>query len=261
MSGGSAASDYAGGQGPPAATPQNVPQPLGVPPGYRAPLQDTGTEDADAAMLGAQAQSLTNRPRYYAGSQWGQVEDFPSDTDGIIQLQQMLMQAGYLNPKAVIIGQWDATSAGAFSQLLASANQRGTDWKTALARSLSTADQTAALQATTRQPKVTRLTNPDDIRAAAQSAARSLYGGDLTPEEEQRFIASYQGMEAQATDAAYAAGTPGTAGGTFTDAPSLETAALNEIKKDHPEQVFASAFGKGLKNLTQTLGQPGGGWL
>lgn len=243
----------------------NVPQPLGVPVGY-----STGIPDEIANNLG-DIGGARIQPLYYAGSQWGQVQDFPTDSSGIIQLQQMLMQAGFLNPKSVIVGQWDASSAGAFAQVLASANQRGTDWKTALARSLSTADQTAALNATAKKAEVTTLTNPDDIKAAAQSAARSLSGGDLTPDELNHFITSYQGMQSAAHHAAFVAGDPtatgdysGTAiapGGTVTAAPSLSVAADAEIKKQHPDQVFVSALGAALKNVTNTIGTPGGGFM
>jgi hypothetical protein len=82
-----------------------------------------------------------------------------------------------------------------------------------------------------------------------------------TPEQEDAFIASYQGLQTQAQTQAYAMSGTDAAGGTVVAPPSVDVAAEAELRKQHPEQIFVSALGTHLKDIAGTIGQPGGGLM
>ena len=229
-----------------APTGAQTPQPIDVPAGYTAP---PAQETTDLIRQGANPMYLSNigpSPLYYDGAQWGDTPGFPNDVNGVIQLQQMLIRAGYLNPRAVIVGQWDSTSAAAYAQLLGSANQAGVDWQTALARSLSTADQTTALSGSARGPLQVQLANPDDLKNVAQNVAQTLQGGNLSEEDLNRFVTSYQSMQSGTQTQAY---NTGLTGGTVTAPPTAAVAAETQIRAEHPDQVAVTAFGNRLNDV------------
>jgi hypothetical protein len=109
-----------------------------------------------------------------------------------------------------------------------------------------------------RAPLTIELSNPEDIRATLRQTAQQLYSGDLSPEQEEAFIASYQGMQASAQRQAYGMAETG---GTVVGPPNVGVLAEAELRKAHPEQVFVSALGAQLHDIVSTIGQPGGGAL
>lgn len=210
------------------------------------------------------------QPGYKKGDEYGLL---PTNGADLAALQQALIQAGYLNAKSTFLGSPDAATVKAFSQLLASANLSGSDWKSTLASRLAIGGNAAGDQSLQKIPPLTiSLTNPDDIKATVQKTAQTLLGQGLSDTDLQNFVNAYQGMERNYQTAQYnqqyniagndqsgnAVGTYGP-GGEATAAPTQEglaNQASTWLKATQPQQYQATQFGSmvsdALKNLAST---------
>lgn len=228
------------------------PKPIGVPAGYKAGKTVTpGLFGLGTIAAGTDTYQVA--PNYYTGDEYGSVPGFPTKMPDIAQLQQYLVQAGLLDDKKTIYGQWDAVSAKAFASILGSANQQGTDWQDTLAQRLTLADQQGLLDrqdTSTRAPLQVKYTNPEDLKATAQNVAQTLYGGNLSEDDLAKFVTSYQSMESQAQTTSY---NQAPTGGAVTAPPDPSVAVESQIRADHPDQVAATQFGARMKDIIGTF--------
>lgn len=218
----------------------NGPKPIGVPANYTTPHTPRGSFGHPTGP------TVKVPPAYHQGDEYGAVPGFPTSPGDIAKLQSYLVQAGLLDDKKVIYGQWDKTSAAAFASILGSANVSGDNWQNTLGQRMKLADQQHLLerQSATKQqraPLQTQVTNPADLHAAVDQASQAVYAGKLSPAELNQFISDHQAREISAQTDAY---NTETTGGNVTAAPSVQTDAENAVKQAHPDQIFVSSLGK-----------------
>jgi len=100
-----------------------------------------------------------------------------------------------------------------------------------------------------------RLTHPDDIKTEAMKVSAKILGRGWSEDQLNRFVATFQSMERAAQAQQY--GATGEAGGTYTAAPDMATAAENEARRQDPVAAGATDY-VGAYNMIleafQTLG-------
>lgn len=205
-------------------------------------------------------------PGYVKGDQ---IKLLPHNTEDLITLQKALVQAGYVSDtdaQRMVLGSPDQITTGAFSKLLATANFMGSDWRSALGSRLALAAQAPPQQQLQKIPPLTiSVTNPDDIKAVAQNAAKTLNGTYMDDGQLNSFIQAYQAQERAYQTQQYqqqysvmgndANGRPvGTYGpGGEATAPAtgagLEQELEAQIRQAQPNEVASNAFTAHLNTL------------
>ncbi len=236
--------------------------PLGVPKGFKPAthqVSPTGmggleglpgqTQPGEVADVNALGTSIQSEP-YVQGDEWAPL----NDPESIGPLQEQLVQAGLLNPKNVVLGRWDTTSAAAYKTLLTTANAYGANKDDALTYLMNTSPGVKG--ASTGQ--AAKITNPEDSKAAFRAAAVKLTGGVSLPKAQQdAFAAWYQAQE----KAVVQAGNTADPNGTYTDAPSLGTAAENYIMQHDKGDAVAygmASRSQEFQDLLASTSVPGG---
>lgn len=92
-----------------------------------------------------------------------------------------------------------------------------------------------------------RKSSPDDLRIVANRVAQDTLGRELTADEQQRFIAAYQGQEIAAQRAAYSSS-------TFTEAPSADVAAQQFAQQAAPTEANAYKYLGYVNKLFNAVG-------
>lgn len=228
-----------------------VDTPVGVPKGYKTP--------AGVA------------PQYFAADKFTPGSWTP---ETIAQLQMRMESAGLYVPgtepsKTGKLGWWDSTTdATAYTNVLTNANSAGKDWASSLDDLMSlAATQGPAIKrakvAASRTPMVTQYTNPEDLKYVAQKTAQATMGMNLSDDDLTKFMQGFHGMEATQTSQAYQAGTPGGAGGSYTAAPNIDSAAAAFTQQQHPTETYAKKYVDAFNtfdtmlNATTTGARPG----
>lgn len=195
----------------------------------------------------------------------------------IADLQTRMVQAGLLDDDFVY-GVFDDTTEDSYTRLLDYANRTGLPSDEALV-AYEAGDQMTIDPLTGRPvtrsgkkgsskaaPLTIRYSNPNDLAMAANEIARKRIGRAFTSEELNRFVKSYQGEESRAQQASYGMQTG--AGGTYVEAPTVETAADLAAKQADPKAAEAQkimGYADTINRLisggagTQGAAQPGGG--
>ena len=236
---------------------------LGVPSGYNPPTQlQTSILDfgpGQTAPSGAVGQTQTlygttpNAQAYVPGDQY----TLPfKDQTAIPQLQQQLVQAGLLNPKDVRIGQWDATSADAYSKVLAFANQYGLNANQALDvflnnPKLGTAGASTLGGSGTNASLFFPEANPADVSSSFQNVSQSLTGQEQSGQLP-AFQAAFTGAEnaaAQGKDVAKSQ-----TGGQYEQKPSPTAFAQQYIQSHDPGQELAYGTASRMQDFLSMLG-------
>jgi hypothetical protein len=229
----------------------SAPDPIGVPAGYVA---EKPRSNFDFSYLYGAGPTIKSNPRYVAGHQYNPAT---LPVDDIIDLQQKLVAAGLMDDGDYTVGVWDNVSTKAYEQLLGEANMSGDDEETALTRRIQTTQlHPKEKEKKTRPPLIVRLSNPDDLRAVAKRAASDLYGGNLPDEDVERFVASYRSMEDQyqrQQDAMQYTGVEPGPGGTVTQPADPEVMLENQVRREHPNEVAATAFGARMNDIISTF--------
>jgi hypothetical protein len=202
-------------------------------------------------------EQLSKKPKYKVG--YLNSKDFARelgnfDPQAIYTYQQYMNQAGLLDKFSP--GVMDAATRGAFKELLTSANQHAGTWQGELDAVLQAGGKTGDT-GTSTPPLTVNLTNPDDIKAVATTAAQSLLGQNLSDDQLNNFVSTFQAQERDFQTTSYNQQyTPGVGygpGGEATQAPDLKTAATNYAKSSDPAQYQTTQFGSmvsdALKNL------------
>jgi hypothetical protein len=246
--------------------------PIGVPKGYQvAPTLTPEEQQQQNAAYAYGYPTHTIGPTYFAGDEsGGGVPGFPTDPDGIKQLQDHLVAIGYLKAGTYIPSQWNTVSSSAYAQLLAEANHSGNDWQTQLNTDLSAASKEQALQKPLqRTPLVVRLTDPTQIADTVNQVAKDLHGTYMSPDQLANFTAQYQQNEQQYQTQAYnatgfnpATGQQDVARGTDPGAigadvvgkpPEITSAAKAAVIADNPNQFKANTFTDRLDEILGSL--------
>jgi hypothetical protein len=194
-------------------------------------------------------------PRYVQGHQYNPAS---LPVDDIIDFQENLVAAGLMERGDYTVGVWDNESTKAYEQLLSEANASGDDEQVAMTRRIASTQANPKPDKTPkRQPLVVQLSNPDDLRAVAKRVSSELYGGNLPDEELDRFVSSYQALEAGYQQTGY---NMDETGGTLVKPPDPDVALEKQIREEHPNQVAATAFGARMSDIISTFtGTPAGG--
>jgi hypothetical protein len=171
--------------------------------------------------------------RYYEGDEY---KPYDWADDQVATLQARLVSAGFLDPDVYAPGIWDPSSAAAYRRALFYANQVMLPVEQVLDDLAGAAD---SIQARARRAGgggglgVRPLTD-DDIKALANQAARQVLGRTLRDEETAQFIPAFRGVIATGT--------------------STQTAAMNLVREQQPEEAFGHDVGNVLQILDDMLG-------
>jgi hypothetical protein len=103
-----------------------------------------------------------------------------------------------------------------------------------------------------RQPLVTELANPDDLKYYAQRTAVATLGRALRPDEIERFVSSFHNAQSVAQSAAYTAA--GASGGQVVGAPSPTVAAETFARQAAPVEASAHDTVKVFDVVSKMLG-------
>jgi hypothetical protein len=172
--------------------------------------------------------------------------------------QKLMEQAGLLAPGSYRLGDVDNVTLEAWAMVLGYANQNDwVSWDEALMHLIQGAEE-GGFDPTgegERPPLVTRLSNPDELKALADDVARnSVYGRELTEDEKARFVQSYQQMEADSQAQVYGMDETG---GTFTGIASPEVAIESRLRAERPDEAFAHDWADRYESFLNLLAGSG----
>jgi hypothetical protein len=218
----------------------NARQPLGPPQGFF-----TEQAAANPALAGFQP--------YVNGDEW--VPGYTLSFDDRDRLKSRMNAAGLYGTTGYQSGSWTAEDANAYQTVLESANGMGQrDPEVVIDNLANEARKTPRVKGP-RAPLVSRITNPDDIRAVIRQSAYDLTGSRLSDEEEQRLISMYQGQQGASSQAEYAAGgaAPGSAT-TVTQEASPQNFAAAQIERMRPGEVASHRHLDAFEKILQSMG-------
>lgn len=191
----------------------NVRQPLGPPTGYYGDMGAAGFVP------------------YVNGDEWVPATYNVEDRD---RLKYRMNQAGLYGTAGYQSGSWTRDDANAYQQVLEASNATLTRDDNVVIDNIANEVKKGPRVQGPRAPLVSKISNPDDIRAVIKDSAFSLIGQRLSAAEEDRLVAMYQQREQAENQATYAAGA---AGGTVTGAPSAQAFAEAQIEQLRPGEV------------------------
>jgi len=230
--GGSPAPTYGGGGG---ATIGRIDQRAGQ--GYRE--ADT-VYDVEAGVIGI-------APRYRNGDE---LIPLKLGTEFVASANILMMRAGLLG-KDTATGVWLDKSVNAFKQVLAYANRTGLTWQGALEEMAGAGDASGLNDTGSgRAPFQARLSNPDDLKEVVKQTAFNVLGGKGFVDEDQlnEIVSSFQEKELTFQKRAHGGG------GVIEEPPSLDTAALAQLKETDPDGYQAAQFSRYGKLLEGLIG-------
>jgi hypothetical protein len=189
--------------------------------------------------------TLRVTPKYKIGSE---LEPATWDPNDLLALQQRLAMAGMLS--GYVPGTFDTATRKAYRDLLSTANASGSDWNDVLDQ----INKAGGKQGKAPPPLSIQYTNAQDLTQVADKVAQTLYGGNLSDADKQKFIDSYHAMEAQAQTEQYNVTYGNAAQGTFTAPPAASAAVETQIRQEHPNEVFANSLRDALMSSSQAGG-------
>lgn len=144
----------------------------------------------------------------------------------IHDLQLKMVQAGLITQRQTFRRGWaDDTTLAAYQTLLELANRRGVTGTSALDL-LAAEPQDQGFG--DREPLVTRLPNPDDLRAVFDTVSRATLGRKVDPAEVDQMVRAYQQQAVGYQQTAYGMDETG---GTITEVASPDVFAESELRK------------------------------
>lgn len=237
---------------PPPPPDTNAPKPLGVPDGYLVERTTTTNFERGGPRLGAVTTSQP--PRYFDGHEFLPASFSP---EKIAMLQRELATAGLIGPKTKFrVGLWDETTRNAYKNLLEYANAAGLDERAAIKRyAQAQLLDPSGEEGPTRAPLTIKKSNPTDLYAIADVAARSKLGRKLTDKEKAAMASAFQAQEVaeQTTDYNQAE-----TGGTSVAAPNAQAFMAERIAREYSVEAgahdLAGQFGEFGELLKQVAG-------
>lgn len=239
------------------------PQYIGVPTGYKAQVPgaskyffDPATMGEDAAPVKYTSAPTLVDPIYKIGSEnipggWGE--------ERIVELQSQLVDAGILKRNAYQRGVWDPASAAAYERLLGTANSAGlnadqvlSNYRQVIAKYGRPEDQESP-----RQPLITQRHDPEALRQLLGQVATRTAFGPITREQEDQFIAAFNGLSDEAQKAKYVAegsGAPGGPGG-IDQSIDPQAQASKFVREQNPQGVREADVAERFDQFQQLLGK------
>lgn len=218
-------------------------------PGGRVPAPFRGNFGAPSTYQGP-----PQTPRYFEGMEFIPASFSP---EKIAMLQRELATAGLIGPKTKFrVGLWDETTRNAYKNLLEYANASGTDERTAIKRyAQAQVLDPSGEEGPTRAPLTIKKSNPTDLYAIADVAARSKLGRKLTDKEKAAMASAFQAQEVaeQTTDYNQAE-----TGGTSVGGPSAQAFMAERIAKDYGVEAGAHDLAGQFGEFGDLLNQVGG---
>lgn len=204
---------------PPMTATGTARQPLGPPQGYYQ----------EQALVNP---ALAGFTPYVQGDEW--VPAYNLTTEDRDRLKARMNQAGLYGSSGYQSGTWTTEDSNAYQIVLEAANGMGQrDPEVVINNIASEATKGPRVQGP-RAPLVSKISNPDDIRAVIKDSAFSLIGQRLSAADEDRLVAMYQQREQSENQGAYGAAGDG---GTVTGAPSMQAFAESQIETLRPSEV------------------------
>ena len=160
------------------------------------------------------------------------------------------------------LGDWRGKESSFFAMLLAEANMEGLDWQEMLAEwkkkpprvILDDLDR-AGGSGGGRTPNPIQITNPDNIRADARTASKSLTG-QMRPGFDESMVGGFQGSEIAAGQALNTEGVAGT-GGVVTKPATPGAYAEAQLRANSGPEVGAYSTLGAFNAILQELGLAG----
>lgn len=220
------------------------------------PYQGSGAFQANTLQNLKVTDAATGQPigaRYFEADAVAPASWSPEKTAG---LQRQMLNLGLYGNAQVKIGSWNVQDQEAYTALLTAANVSGRtsdqqiqEWSI---RPPTPAEVAAMSGKSVAKIPPVQLSNPTDIRAAAETASQNVLG-----HVDQGFVNSapsaYQGQEMAAGQATIAANTAGT-GGTVTQAPTATNFLEDKLQREHPIEADANSFINTFDNFRKILG-------
>lgn len=171
------------------------------------------------------------------------------------QLQRSLYEIGLYGKDKVTLGSWGAADQAAFSELLSQANVDGREWFEQMAfwRAHPPQDLLSKIAGTQPKKPTFQVSNPIDIRTAAESVSQGLTGR-VDRGFVDTSVGGYQQAEKAAQEATYNDQAAG-GGGTTTAQPQMQNYLQDRIRREQPLQVDGYSF---LNGFDTFLGMVGG---
>lgn len=170
-------------------------------------------------------------------------------------LQRVMHSLGIYGDKKVRLGGWTAADQDAFTAVLEFSNVGGTRWQDTLA-GWKQAGIPPELQdrIKSNQPAkpTVQVTNPIDIRSAAQTVSQQLTGA-VDRGFVEGSVAPYQGLETAAQRGVYGDQEAG-GGGTVTQAPSMGAYMEDKLRREKPLEVDGYQFLGQFEQFLSMLG-------
>lgn len=247
------------------------PEPIGVPPGYIARVGGGEARRAPARSLGEFRRGNVTLPRdvpprYNEGQEW---EPGGWPPARIADLQGQMVDAGVLKKASYQRGVWDQASMTAYKKLLAYSNAAGLDYQGTLQRYKEVVskygrpededEDGSGREGPVRQPFIGSRIDPARLGQLIDDVSVRAIGRVITPEEKDRFAATFNETYLASQRQEYEAsgsGLPGGPGGVITQ-PDPEAAAQQFIEKSKPDEVREYDALQRFKQFEQLLGRSG----
>jgi hypothetical protein len=217
-------------------------QPLGPPQGFYE-------DQASFMAAGGRPRDPSFKP-YVNGDEWQPAFRIPPEERD--RLKARMNAAGLYGTAGYQSGSWTREDANAYQQVLEASNALGIADANVVIDNIAEEVRRGPRAQGPRAPLVSRISNPDDIRAVIRKSAYDLTGSRLSDEEEARLISMYQGTQGAADQAAY--GAAGGAGGTVTEAASPQNFAAAQIERMRPGEVATHRHLEAFEKILQSMG-------
>lgn len=190
--------------------------------------------------------------RYYEGDT---LSPLTWSAESRADLQRVLHGLGLYGDKKIRLGSWTSDDQAVFAEVLAYSNTGGTRWQETLAgwkqAGIPPELQDELKSGQPARPTV-QVTNPIDIRNAAQTVSQQLTGA-VDRGFVEGAVAPYQGLETAAQSGVYG-DQEGGGGGTVTQAPSLGAFAEDKLRREKPLEVDGYQFLGQFEQFLSMLG-------
>lgn len=180
--------------------------------------------------------------------------------DRVAELQQKLHDGGFYGKGYKInSGVADEETYAAYGRALIRATRSSKSLDEVLAESVLGGPVGGSGSAADKAPLSILLTNPDDLKAVASSAASKLIGRKLNDDELGRFVEAYHVLEGAAQRERYGVqtGEPNTEGTTVA-APDPSSYASQRLPEEHPQEAASYGMVGRYMQFQQLLNSTGG---
>lgn len=244
---------------------QRPTDPIGVPRGYLGPgavRPQTGDPRFTAGGLGGFSRELVQQPY----TQIGSLEIHGWEEAEVKSLQRVFQLLGppfgFSARQRFIPGVADPPTTTAWRRLLGFANEKGLSWREAIQKLYDVGLREGVLGGggaggRRRAPLVVKLSNPDDIKRAAQLVAQKTVGKDLPENVLSGIVTDFHAGERSIQTEAYR---KAETGGTIREGPDVSVITEKKAEAAFPLDAFGVRLRQAFEGLKGAIfgGQIGG---